>query len=309
MTMPPVAHEPSTTHFDVFCSHASQNSRTAARLIQSVQADKLSAWLDRSNVRYGTLLRNELHDAIRDSRTLLLLWSKAASKSRWVMAEILVAFHLGRYIIPCVLDETPLPQFLGNTIYLDRQREKGRLGAEICRSIREAPDHRNEIAPLIATRTPLVEKVANGVAAGQYAVLAAVGTDLKKAAKANVSVEKALRSLKKMAPLDAIVLNLSGYQYKNNYTVKHWEKIQVGRAPKDSVLLRGERYFFNTLCVNPEDESAINGLGSILFYERELQAAAFFQRRAIELAKKSGGNYQAAEQDLALTLRFMGQQM
>ena len=112
-----------------------------------------------------------------------------------------------------------------------------------------------------------------------------------------------------MAPLDAIVLNLSGYQCKNKYTIKHWEKIQVGRAPKDSVLLRGERYFFNTLCVNPEDESAINGLGSILFYERELQAAAFFQRRAIELAKKSGGNYQAAEQDLAQTLRFMGQQM
>jgi hypothetical protein len=89
--------------------------------------------------------------------------------------------------------------------------------------------------------------------------------------------------------------------------IKHWEKIQVGRAPRDPLLLRGERYFFDALSVNPRDESAINGIGSILFYERELQAAAFFQRRAIELAKKSGGNYEAAEQDLELTLRFMGE--
>ena len=135
----------------------------------------------------------------------------------------------------------------------------------------------------------------------------AIAKDLKKATTANIAVDKALRSLKKLAPLDVVVLNLSGYQCKNNYMIKYWRKIQNGRAPKDPLLIRGERYFFDTLSVNPNDEDAINGIGTILFYERELRAAAFFQRRAIELAKRSGRNYEAAEQDLQLTIKFMGQ--
>jgi hypothetical protein len=290
---------------DVFLSHASVDSRAATQVIQLVERDGLTGWIDRSNVRFGALLRNELHDAIRDSRVLVLLWSKAAFESRWVMAEILVAFHLNRFIIPCVIDRTPLPQFLGNTAYIDRQRDKSQLGAQLSRSIREAPAHANEVAPLIASRTSVVTSLANGVAAGQYGVMAAISTDLGRAATANIAVDKALRSLRKLAPLDVMVLNLSGYQCKNNYMIKHWQKIQIGRAPRDPLLLRGERYFFETLSVNPKDEGAINGIGTILFYERELQAAAFFQRRAITLAKQTGGNYEAAEQDLRLTLKFM----
>jgi len=291
--------------FDAFFSYSSEDAKTANRLIRSVHEDGLTAWIYRTNIRFGGLLRNELHDAIRESRTLVLLWSKAASKSRWVMAEILSAYHLNRFIVPCVLDNTPLPQFLGNTVYVDRKREGRRFRAEICKTIREAPDHANEIAPLIASRTSIVESLINGVAAGQYAVLGAIGSDGKKVAAANRSIEKALSSLKKLARWDVMVLNLAGYQCKNNYTIKHWEKIQAGRAPKDRLLLQGERYFFDTLEVNPNDESAINGIGSIFFYERELDAAAFFQRKAVEFAKQRGGNYEAAEQDLQLTLRFM----
>jgi hypothetical protein len=54
----------------------------------------------------------------------VLLWSEAAFKSRWVMAEIFMALHLERFIIHRVLDTTPLPQFLANVAYLDHQRDK-----------------------------------------------------------------------------------------------------------------------------------------------------------------------------------------
>jgi hypothetical protein len=37
--------------------------------------------------------------------------------------------------------------------------------------------------------------------------------------------------------------------------IKHWDAIQVGRAPKDQLLDRAERYFFESLCVGPYDES------------------------------------------------------
>jgi hypothetical protein len=220
------------------------------------------------------------------------------------MAEIFTAFHLGRFIIPCVLDTTPLPQFLGNAAYLDRQRDKAGIAEKLCRAVRGAPDRANEVAPFIANDPPLLQSLTNGVAAGQYAVLATITTDLQKAIDANTHVNSALESVKQLFPLHPRVLNLAGYQCKNNYMMKHWDAIQAGRAPKDPLLDQGERYFFETLCVTPSDASAVNGLGNILFYERELDAAEFFHRRAIDLMKSAGASYEAAEHDLELVLRY-----
>jgi Flp pilus assembly protein TadD len=105
-----------------------------------------------------------------------------------------------------------------------------------------------------------------------------------------------------------MVLNLSGYQCKNSYILKYRRAIDAGQPPRDSLLERGERYFFQALCVNPWDASALNGLGSILMYESEFDAAEFFQRRAIDLIKRDGGSYGAAEHDLRLIFYFKGQQ-
>lgn len=88
---------------------------------------------------------------------------------------------------------------------------------------------------------------------------------------------------------------------------RHWAAIQAGRAPKDPVLQTGERCFFEALCVDPSDPSALNGLGTILMFERELDAAEFFQRRAIDLVKRTGGEYAAAQHDLDLILYYKRQ--
>jgi hypothetical protein len=60
--------------------------------------------------------------------------------------------------------------------------------------------------------------------------------------------------------------------------------------------------------VDPVERSALNGLGSILMFERELDAAEFFQRRTIDLVKSSGGEYEPAQHDLDLILYFKGKQ-
>jgi Flp pilus assembly protein TadD len=69
------------------------------------------------------------------------------------------------------------------------------------------------------------------------------------------------------------------------------------------VLLRAERCFFESLFVDPLDFEALNGLGSILYFEREYEAAEFFIRRALALAKHAGVDYPAAKSDLQLVLR------
>ena len=294
--------------FDAFISHASADALSVRRLVRALEADSLTTWTDYSAVAFGKLLRPELHQAIRNSRVFVLLWSEAARESRWVMMEVIVAFHLKKFIIPCVLDATPLPQFLANAAYLDRGRERTALAAQLSRAVRTAAAGPTKVAPLMIGRSEIVDTLSRAVSAGQYAVLEAVTRDRKRAAASNRSVGTALRHLQKIAPEDPLVVNLTAYQYKNTYMLKYWPQIQAGRAPNDRLLAYAERNFFDVLSANPSDESAINGLGTVLFYERELEDAAFFQRRAAALAKRQGLEYGAANADLKQTLRYLRQQ-
>jgi hypothetical protein len=296
--------KPASPVYATFLSHASQDAAMVDLVARALRDNQLAIWVDASDISFGGLLRQELQAAIQNSRTLVLFWSENALKSRWVMAEIFTAFHLNRFIIPYVLDATPLPQFLANSAYLSLKRDHADIGAKLSRAISSAPDSANKPSPLLNSRTAILQSLVNGIGTAQIAVVQAMTEDFQKAEEANTQVESALNSAKEMAPLDPMILNLSGYQCKNNYMFKYWDAIQAGRAPKDPLLLDGERYFFETLCVDPLDPSALNGLGSILMFERELDAAEFFQRRAIELVKRSGGNYEAAQHDLDLILYF-----
>jgi len=104
--------------------------------------------------------------------------------------------------------------------------------------------------------------------------------------------------------LEPMVLNLAGYHYKNAYLLKHWAATQAGRPPKDRLVERAECFFFEALFVNPNDYSGLNGLGSVLTFERELEAAEFFIRRAIALVEQDGIDYAPAKHDLATILAF-----
>jgi hypothetical protein len=101
-----------------FISHSSAN-QSMARSVEKALADHgIQSWLDSSDIRAGTLLRAELQDAIAGAGVLVLLWSKPAARSRWVAAELLTAFHLNRFVIPCTLDTGKPPFFLQNTLSL-----------------------------------------------------------------------------------------------------------------------------------------------------------------------------------------------
>ncbi|MCI0424127.1 MAG: toll/interleukin-1 receptor domain-containing protein [Acidobacteria bacterium] len=294
-------------HFDAFISHASKDSQFAAQLVEAIELDGLKAWIDQSDVRFGALLRKTLQAAIRNCRVLVLFWSKAASNSRWVMAEIFTALHSGRFIIPCVLDRTPLPQFLQNTAYLDRRRDKADLGRNLCRAIRDAPKRGNEVAPFIAGARAEVEGAVSSVAKDQAAELDAQPCDLAKATEIHGLVDAKLKVLEKEFLFEPMILSAAGYHRKNAYLNKHWDAIQAGQAPKDPLLDEAESFFFKVLCFKPLDPSSLNGLCSVLILERELDATEFFVRRAIELAG-GPGRYPDADHDLRLILHFRSQQ-
>jgi hypothetical protein len=256
-------------------------------------------------VQFGDLLRDNLQSAIRESRTFVLVWSKSAAGSRWVIAELLTAFHVGRFIIPCVLDATPLPQFLRNLAYLDRKRDRAQLTEKLAAAIRGAPGTRNKITPLLASDRSEVRNEYVPIAIEQRRELQALGNgNVALSRKIHAALDKSVRAAVRRFPFEAQILNVAGYHRKNAYMLNHWDAIQAGRAPPDPLLQKSEHYFFASLQANPLDPSALNGIGSILLFERELDAAEFFQRRALEAAAKEGYAYPEAQQDLDLTLQY-----
>jgi hypothetical protein len=290
---------------DAFISHSSEDAKIAAKVRKTLGGAHLTVWLDRSSLRYGILLRDELQTAIRASRVLILLWSKAAAKSRWVASELLSAFHMGHFIVPVTLDKTRLPQFLQNTVYLDVARSGERILADLPPAVREAPDAANRFSPIMASQTLEQNLAGIKIAVAQQQETALMSTNRDRARRLHVKADAVIRDAAKKWKYDSMILALSGYHRKNAYLLKHWDAIQAGRPPQDPLLLRAEAKFFETLFVNPEDPSGLNGLGSILMLEREPYAAEFFILRAIEFAKRAGGAYPEAEHDLALVRRYL----
>ena len=290
---------------DAFISHASKDATVAARIEALLEEDELKVWLDQSEIRLGVLLRKELQTAIKKSRVLVLLWSKAAAKSRWVAAEVVTAFHLNRFIVACVLDGTQLPYFLQNTIYLNLKPGKKDWVDRLCRAVRQSPKAANEVPILMSSQSRELQRTIERIVEGQQKVTDRLGNrDLPGAKQKQRLVDGITLEAVRTWPLEQMVLNLSGYHHKNAYMLKHWAAIQAGRPPKDRLLERAERFFFEALFVNPNDYSALNGLGSILVFERDLDAAEFFIRQAIALAGQHGIDYSEAKQDLAMILAF-----
>ena len=293
---------------NVFISHSSATAAAAARIEQAFLTAGFDAWLDNSDLGFGVQLRPELNDAIRSSRVVVLVWSEPASRSRWVSAEILTAFHMDRFILPCVSDDTPLPQFFGHPVYLDLRTAGDDALARLVRAAETAPESANPVATVVASPSDELLRACDRLATGQERVNAALGKRrLAAAARAQQALDAPMAEAEARWRFDLTVLNLGGYHRKNAYMVKHWDQIQAGRPPKDPLLLEAERLFFEALFVDPLERSALNGLGSILIFELELDAAEFFVRRAIALSK-GRGRYAAAEDDLKLIEWYKGRQ-
>jgi hypothetical protein len=290
---------------DAFLSHSSRDLELAAELERELEATGLNVWLDDSEIRLGKLLGPELQSSILNSRVLVLIWSAAAAESRWVNSEWVMALHQDRPILAYALDETPLPQCLRNTVYLDAWRVTD-AAAKLARAIEQSEGGRTPLAPLMRSASQELTQAIAVIREGQAAMTGQLGErQLGKAAELQGLLDPVMEHAVTTWPLDPVIVNLHGYHLKNAFMLEHWDAIQAGRSPKDEQLDRSERCFFETLGIDPTDPSALNGLGTILIYQRDLDAAEFFILAALAEAKKRGiESYAEAEHDLQLVRRF-----
>jgi hypothetical protein len=291
---------------DVFISHSSRNLEVARRIERELEARGLEAWLDDSELRLGVMLSDELQRSIRGARSVLLLWSKDAARSRWCQSEWLTAVHLGRFIIPVAIDRTKVPQCLENDLYLRVARVTKPVIERLARDVRAAPDTPNRLAPMLAAQGPELTAAIGRIGGAQQEILELIGAwKLADAEKRQLKLNPVVKDALRRWRLDPRLQTVVAYHLKNAYMLCHWDAIQAGQGPKDDPLLvRAERRFFRTLAIDPWDPEALNGLGSILMFRRNLDAAAFFITAAIDEAKRRGWQYPDAEQDLALVRSY-----
>jgi len=284
----------------VFISHSSVNLPDAKQVESALHTGGFDVWLDDSDIRVGVLLGKELLKAIDVSRAVVLIWSEAAKNSAWVTTEILAAFHLNRFILPYTLDAAEFPQFLSKSIHPDLTKDRAAILAKLSQDVQRAQRSRNEFPGVITYQLPELEKTIHELNDGQMAVLDRVGNDLAEAARLQQELDIKMHDAELRWKYDPVILSLAGYQRKNAYMIKHWEEYSAGRFPKDNLLEEGRPFFFETLLINPIDYNALNGLGNILLFQGELDAAEFFVTNAIKCAKKVGVDYWQAKQDLEL---------
>lgn len=77
----------------IFLSHASSETEQATRVASLLSATGLEPVIDADDVRPGDSFISFMNCAVADCDYCLLLWSRAASRGRWVREEWQTAYH------------------------------------------------------------------------------------------------------------------------------------------------------------------------------------------------------------------------
>ena len=114
------------TYTNIFISYAWEDKHFAQRLENILKAAGADVWIDHSSLRGGDNLPDSIIIALKHCAAVIVIWSEAASKSHWVHMELITAYNYQKKVIPCVLDNSSLPNFLSSVVYIDfREFDKG----------------------------------------------------------------------------------------------------------------------------------------------------------------------------------------
>jgi hypothetical protein len=96
----------------VFLSYARRDLPTLQPLLHDLGAHGITVWRDQDNLYGGQHWPKAIGEAIAAHDVLLLVWSQTAAASHFVEFEWNTALALQKSILPCLLDQTPLPPAL-----------------------------------------------------------------------------------------------------------------------------------------------------------------------------------------------------
>lgn len=115
-----------------FISHNRADKPDARALGVALLAQDIGVWLDEWEVQAGDRIVHAINVALDSASGIIALWSKNASRSRWVDRELNAATHRSVgdssfRVIPVMLDDSPLPPLLAEVKAIDWRPEANRL--------------------------------------------------------------------------------------------------------------------------------------------------------------------------------------
>ncbi len=108
----------------LFISYNAVDREYVRRLAAALTLTGAKVWFDEWTIRPGDSIQSAVDKGLSAFETFVLMWSDAASKSRWVQTEMGAA--LDRFLrgdpcrlVPVRLDGTPIPPLLSSLRYVD----------------------------------------------------------------------------------------------------------------------------------------------------------------------------------------------
>ena len=105
----------------LFISYAREDLKICKKIEQALCEKGISVWRDQQSIYGGQQWPKAIGEAISSSDFFILVWSRHSAASHFVEFEWNTAVALKKNVIPCLLDETPLPASLRaiNGIFCD----------------------------------------------------------------------------------------------------------------------------------------------------------------------------------------------
>ncbi|HEY0428036.1 MAG TPA: TIR domain-containing protein [Pyrinomonadaceae bacterium] len=121
---PPPRKVVSPDKWNVFLSYRSINRTWVLNLYDVLRQHDYQVFLDQCVLKPGDELILELQDALKNSQAGILIWSSKTGESDWVLREYQsmerrVDTKPGFVFVPLALDDSELPDFAANRIYVN----------------------------------------------------------------------------------------------------------------------------------------------------------------------------------------------
>jgi hypothetical protein len=100
--------------YDVFISYSSPDRDWARTFAAALRSEGVNAWFDQTQLEPGERWQERIQEALRESRTLLLILSKSTVRGPWMFFELGAAVAGKKRVIPVIagdvdVAEVPVP--------------------------------------------------------------------------------------------------------------------------------------------------------------------------------------------------------
>jgi hypothetical protein len=224
---------PEPTSPKVFISYAWKNQPLAKQLQKDLRRDGVEVFIDYEKITGGDSLPDRISAGLDWCNTLVLLWSADAAQSYYVSQEWESAFHLKRKIIPCLLDDTPLPALLRGKLYLDfASYETGY--AALRRALQEPrPESSADAGKSTSLKESFLAKLKRKRQPADEAILIPTGEPSPEPSA------PAWWQRSKVANITLGLIIIAAIAF----AVRYWQVLQSETAPDDSGVVRVKAYF------------------------------------------------------------------